>query len=186
MIARIIRLRRALSPTFPAGEMVFFIPWRDRSERATGSTPPTPLIESRVDWVAALTSFLTLYARAKPARAAAATYGVIDNDRQKFPQHGHGSASCFLSDISGWRDRVFYPLARVRRGRATNQVFRFSSPSGLAGPAAHETLLLCGCVVGTEVGILLVRLSPSFSWTRGSWSTSDCRHGPSSAPEHAS
>ena len=23
---------------------------RDRSERATGSTPPTPLIESRVDW----------------------------------------------------------------------------------------------------------------------------------------
>ena len=57
---------------------------------------------------------------------------------------------------------------------------------GLAGPAAHETLLLCGCVVGTEVGILLVRLSPPFSWTRGSWSTSDCRHGPSSAPEHAS
>jgi hypothetical protein len=64
--------------------------------------------------------------------------------------------------------------------------FHFSSPSGLAGPTAHETLLLCGCVVGTEVGILLVRLSPTFSWTRGSWSTSDCRHGPSSAPEHAS
>ena len=64
--------------------------------------------------------------------------------------------------------------------------FLFSSPSGLAGPAAHETLLLCGRVVGTEVGILLVRLSPLFSWTRGSWSTSDCRHGPSSAPEHAS
>jgi hypothetical protein len=41
--------------------------------------------------------------------------------------------------------------------------FHFSSPSGLAGPTAHETLLLCGCVVGTEVGILLVRLSPSFS-----------------------
>ena len=64
--------------------------------------------------------------------------------------------------------------------------FRFSSPPGLAGPAAHETLLFCGCVVGTEVGILLVRLSPSFSWTRGSLSTSDCRHGPSSAPEHTS
>src|SRR5262249_49591359 len=29
--------------------------------------------------------------------------------------------------------------------------FPLSSPSGLAGPAAHETLLLCGCVVGTEV-----------------------------------
>ena len=36
-----------------------------------------------------------------------------------------------------------------------------SFPSDLAGPAAHETLLLCGCVVGTEVGILLVRLSPN-------------------------
>ena len=66
------------------------------------------------------------------------------------------------------------------------RAFHFSFPSGLAGPAAHETLLLCGCVVGIEVGIHLVRLSPTFSWTRGSWSTSDCRHGPSSAPEHAS
>src|SRR6266849_8355541 len=47
-------------------------------------------------------------------------------------------------------------------------------------------LLLCAGVVGTEVGVLLVRLSPFTSWTRGSWSTSDCRHGPSSAPEHAS
>ena len=73
----------------------------------------------------------------------------------------------------------------ARAGWTALWQFRFSSPSGLAGPAAHETLLLCGCVVGTEVGILLVRLSPSFSWTRGSLSTSDCRHGPSSAPEHA-
>jgi hypothetical protein len=36
-----------------------------------------------------------------------------------------------------------------------------------------------------EVGNPLVRLSPSLSWTRGSWSTSDCRHGPSLVPEHA-
>ena len=57
---------------------------------------------------------------------------------------------------------------------------------GFGRPAAHETLLLCGRVVGTEVGISLVRLSPKSSWTRGSLSTSDCRHGPSSAPEHAS
>src|SRR5215468_11659931 len=49
-----------------------------------------------------------------------------------------------------------------------------------------KLLLLCACVVGTEVGVFLVRLSPFSSWTRGSWSTSDCRHGPSSAPEHAS
>src|ERR1700704_3913214 len=61
-----------------------------------------------------------------------------------------------------------------------------SSPSGFARPTAHETLLLCGRVVGTEVGTSLVRLSPNTSWTRGSWSTSDCGHGPSSAPEHAS
>ena len=60
-----------------------------------------------------------------------------------------------------------------------------SFPPGLAGPAAHETLLFYG-VVGTEVDAYLVRLSPILSWTRGSWSTSDCRHGPSSAPEHAS
>jgi hypothetical protein len=30
-----------------------------------------------------------------------------------------------------------------------------------------------------------VRLSLRSSWTRGSWSISDCRHGLSSAPEHA-
>jgi hypothetical protein len=49
-----------------------------------------------------------------------------------------------------------------------------------------KLLLFCGRIVGTEVGIPLVRISPLVSWTRGSWSTSDCRHGPSSAPEHAS
>jgi hypothetical protein len=65
-------------------------------------------------------------------------------------------------------------------------VARSSSPPGFAGPAAHETLLLCARVVGTEIDIRLVRLSPSSSWTRGSWSTSDCRQGSSSAPEHAS
>jgi hypothetical protein len=35
--------------------------------------------------------------------------------------------------------------------------FHFSFPSGLAGPAAHETLPFCGRVVGIEVGIRLVR-----------------------------
>src|SRR5207244_5717514 len=38
----------------------------------------------------------------------------------------------------------------------------------------------------TLVGMSLVRLSSNTSWTRGSLSTSDCGHGPSSAPEHAS
>ena len=32
----------------------------DRSERATGSTPPTPLIESRVDWAPQLTGLVAL------------------------------------------------------------------------------------------------------------------------------
>jgi hypothetical protein len=35
--------------------------------------------------------------------------------------------------------------------------FLSSPPPGLARPAAHETMLLCGRVVGTEVGIPLVR-----------------------------
>ena len=102
-----------------------------------------------------------------------------------------------LAPISRARERARRSERRVSADRpaerpagaaclAAARQFHFSSPSGLAGPAAHETLLLCGRVVGTEVGIPLVRLSPSFSWTRGSWSTSDCRHGPSSAPEHAS
>ena len=77
------------------------------------------------------------------------------------------------------------PLGPMVRPRFVAVDFHFSFPSGLAGPAAHETLLLCGCVVGTEVGIRLVRLSPMRSWTRGSLRTSDCRHGPSLAPEHA-
>jgi hypothetical protein len=47
-------------------------------------------------------------------------------------------------------------------------IFLISSPPGLAGPAAHETLLFCGRVVGTEVAIRLVQLSPFISWTRGS------------------
>src|SRR5713226_9167833 len=76
----------------------------------------------------------------------------------------------------------FFPCKPIRHGRCC---LLFSFPPGFARPAAHETLLVCGRVVGTEVGISLVQLSPFFSWTRGSWSTSDCRHGPSLAPEHA-
>ena len=52
-------------------------------------------------------------------------------------------------------DPLAPPAGRRRR-------FRFSSPPGLAGPAAHETLLVCGRVVGTEVGFPLVRLKPDF------------------------
>src|SRR5262245_40869755 len=51
-------------------------------------------------------------------------------------------------------------------------------------PAADETLIDCSGAVGTKVGIVLVQSSPSWSWTRVSWSTSACRHGPSLASEH--
>src|SRR5215831_13791364 len=54
----------------------------------------------------------------------------------------------------------------------------FLVPHRRCRPTAHETLLAC-VVVGTEVGVSLVRLSPSPSWTRGSGSTSDCCHEPS-------
>ena len=47
-------LRRALSPTFPAGEMVFFIPWRVVAEN-----PARRILASRRD-------------AARPARAGAA------------------------------------------------------------------------------------------------------------------
>src|SRR6202011_5015413 len=44
----------------------------------------------------------------------------------------------------------------------------------------------CGAPSAPRSFIGLVRISPRTSWTRGSLSTPDCRHGPSSAPEHAS
>src|SRR5262249_34388810 len=47
---------------------------------------------------------------------------------------------------------------------------------------AAITLLLCGRFVGTEVGHLLVPLSPFLSWT---WVPGAPRHGPLWVPEHA-
>src|SRR5450830_422963 len=87
--------------------------------------------------------------------------------------------------------RSAFAASSIRRRSAAwtilpDWTYQSSSPPSFGRPAAHETLLLFGRVVGTEVGISLVRLSPKSSWTRGSLSTSDCRHGPSSAPEHAS
>jgi len=46
-----------------------------------------------------------------------------------------------------------------------NAIVLLSFSPGLAGPAAHETLLFYG-VVGTKVDFHLVRLSPLLSWTR--------------------
>ena len=54
----------------------------------------------------------------------------------------------------------------------------FEFRTGLADLRRDETVVDCSRVVGTEVGSFLVLSSPSLSWTRGSWSTSACRHGP--------
>ena len=133
--------------------------------------------------------------------AAPSSYRV-DRGRHLASSTFGGVAQCrALSPDFPAGARGLYPLARGCRIRPALGMapalmvgwieggagfFLFSFPSGLAGPAAHETLPFCGRVVGIEVGIRLARLSPLFSWTRGSWSTSDCRHGPSSVPEHAS
>src|SRR5260370_20220158 len=56
-------------------------------------------------------------------------------------------------------------------------------------PAIDETCkrvgVECFRVVGTEVGMSLVRISPCNSRTRNPLSTPDCRHGRFTAPEHA-
>jgi hypothetical protein len=100
--------------------------------------------------------------------------------------------------LSGTNSRNFRRAERLldRIEPSGRQMVRSTSPpSAISVLVFHRALpdlqrmkllLPCGHVVGTEVGILLVQLSPSFSWTRGSLSTSDCGHGPSSAPEHAS
>jgi hypothetical protein len=49
-----------------------------------------------------------------------------------------------------------------RSGCCPTSPVLFSSPSGVAGPAADETLLLCGRVVGTEVGIPFGAIKPEF------------------------
>jgi len=61
-----------------------------------------------------------------------------------------------------------------------------SSPPGFGRTyRARNFCYSAAASAAPKVGNPLVRLSPFLSWTRGSWSTSDCRHGPSSVPEHA-
>ncbi len=56
-------------------------------------------------------------------------------------------------------------------------------------PSIDETCKRVGIeyfrVVGIEVGMRLVRISPCNSRTRNPLSTPDCRHGRFTAPEHA-
>jgi hypothetical protein len=45
-------------------------------------------------------------------RVTAISYGVIDSRSENLQHLQWMSAACSLSDISGWRDGVLYPLAR--------------------------------------------------------------------------
>ena len=50
-----------------------------------------------------------------------------------------------------------------------------------------QRMKLCYAAPSAQRSVFpLVQSSPNTSWTRGSQSTSDCRHGSSLAPEHAS
>jgi hypothetical protein len=111
---------------------------------------------------------------------------VIHPGATGFPDpagHRHGPKSAMYRNGRAVR---FRPVAAERLLEIFPVNFPvLSSTPGVAGPAGHETRLPCGGGDGTEVGNRLVRLSPFLSWTRGSLSTSDCRHGPLSVPEHA-
>ena len=114
-----------------------------------------------------------------------------DSGRRRRAQRAMGSR-CATADAPpptlALRFRNFLSLGAARRScsPAAGADFFLVFHRALPDLQRMKTLPFCGRVVGIEVGIPLVRLSPFFSWTRGSWSTSDCRHGPSAAPEHAS
>jgi len=72
----------------------------------------------------------------------------------------------FNRSVFDVKDLSHEPFA-VRRGRWHSSVtssieFHPSSPPGPAGPAARDTLLLCGRFVGTDVGILVRSAQVSF------------------------
>ena len=89
------------------------------------------------------------------AERAAALFAVIDArmTSQQYSQCGRT-----VSEAGPRFANLSAKLGALRRQR-----FRTEFSPGLAGPAAHETLLFYG-VVGTEVGFVLVRLSPR--WQR--------------------
>jgi hypothetical protein len=93
------------------------------------------------------------------------------------------SSNALLTSGTLWSSHPFPTSAAPAEG-----LFLFSSPPATPPALAdlHPMKLDSHRVVGTEVGLSLVPSSPFFSWTRGPRSTSPCRHGPSSAPEHVS
>ena len=97
-------LRRAFSLGFPAGAIVVFIHWRGAAEvaRRIRCAP----------WPAPVLSFFVIGSASSGVSVAATG----------LRRAGEGSASCFLSRISGWRDRRLYPLAGGSRGGAANPV----------------------------------------------------------------
>ena len=103
-------LRRVLAPTFQAGEMPLFIPWRRRAprrptiDRSAESDPLAPPAGRFLFSVIRFGATLEL---------GRWSYGV-ETKARPHPQDHNGSTSCSRSDISGWRDAALYPLAAPR------------------------------------------------------------------------
>ena len=97
-------LRRAFAPTFRAGGMLLFIPWRRRAPRRQ-TDPLKPPISFLVE--------LRSGRRWRRRRLSRRSYGVDVTTPRSRP-HADGSPPCFRSDISGWRDAPLYPLAAPR------------------------------------------------------------------------
>ena len=73
---------------------------------------------------------------ASPGRSA--RYGVIDSDRQILQQGLVGAAACSLSDISGWRAGVLYPLAVVAANSGAAHLDLLGPPGWCSGWWPHD------------------------------------------------
>ena len=122
-----ICLRRALAPTFAAGDLVFFIPWRVVTENPARRSSTCRLTRSRrlvgaaacgrtmVMSPAAPDFFVAIFGADAGARAIELRGRQRRQPGSKAAQTG--STPCSLSRISGCRDRGLYPLARPRAER---------------------------------------------------------------------
>src|SRR5450830_471879 len=122
-------LRRALAPTFPAGALVFFIPWRVVAENPARRISTCRLTRTRRLVGAAAVGRTMVMSPAAPdffvvifrvgADAGARAIGATANEPRGRRRRHPGSkavltgdaAACSRSDISGWRAGVLYPLA---------------------------------------------------------------------------
>ena len=130
-------IRRALSPTFPAGEMVFFIPWRVVAENPARRISTC---SDRLGWPAAPSPipFSDIPVRGDDgARAIGANDDAAAVEVRGQLRHdpiatvaGGVSPPCRSLRISGWRDGVLYPLAGG--GRAPRRMMPQAGGHGAA------------------------------------------------------